>query len=886
MKIRAFCLSLTLVLCLAVGPATAAVTTAPGSRVPLQEGWHIQSSSKVEAKGESISIAGYHPDGWYPATVPSTVLAALVTNKVYPDPYFGMNLRSIPGTTYPIGTNFNRTAMPADSPFAVSWWYRKEFALHPAAGEHVWLHFDGINYKANVWFNGKLVADSDKVAGAYRVYEFEVTDLLRADKPNVVAVEVFAPAPSDLALNWVDWNPMPPDKNMGLWRDVYATVTGPVALRDPLVTSKLDVPSLSTARLTISADLRNASAQPVRATLKAAVDDAWISRSVELAPKETKKISLTADDFAQLKIKDPRVWWPTLTGPQNLYKLKLEVVTGTGQISDAEALTFGIRDVSSELTDKGYRLFRVNGRRILIRGAGWAPDMLMRPSAERDLAQIRYVKDMNLNTIRFEGRMESRRFLELCDREGILVIAGWCCCDIWEQWKKWDARNLDIAAASLKDQLCRLRNHPSILAWWYGSDGPPPANVEEKYLAVLKEFWPCPYQSSATAKPSELSEPSGLKMTGPYEYVPPMYWLTDTKNGGAHGFNTETGPGPAVPPVESLQKMLPKDHMWPIDEFWNYHAGGGAFKNLKIYTDAMNARYGAATGVEDYALKSQAIAYDGERAMFEAYARNKYTSTGVVQWMLNNAWPSLIWHLYDYYLQPAGGYFGTKKACEPVHIQYSYDDSSIAVVNSTYQELRGLKASAQVYGLDMTERFSRQTALDLPADSVHRAFALPRIDGLSTTYFLRLSLLDPAGKEISTNFYWLSTKPDTLNEEKSEWYYTPQASFADLTGLASLPKVDLDVSARSESKGAEHAVHISVKNPGRNLGFMVRLKVTRGRGGEEVLPVLYQDNYFPLLPGEQREITATLTAEEIQGAEPFVEIQGWNVVAKSVAVAR
>ncbi len=871
---------------LAANFAAAAVTAGPGSRIDLREGWHIQSSSKVEAGGESISAAAFRPEGWYPATMPSTVLGALVANKLYPDPYFGMNLRSIPGTTYPVGRNFSNIAMPANSPFAVSWWYRKAFPLRTSAGEHVWLNFDGINYKANIWFNGKLIADNNKVAGAYRLYELEVTDLVRAGALNVVAVEVFAPTPADLALNWVDWNPMPPDKNMGIWRDVYVTVSGPVALRYPLITSKLDVPSLAEARLTIAADLRNASAQPVRATLKARIEQAWISRNIDLGPRETRKIALTADDFAQLRIRSPRVWWPTLTGPQNLYDLRLEVVTGTGKISDAETLRFGIREVSSELTDKGYRLFKINGKPILIRGGGWAQDMMLRPSAEREQAEVRYVKEMNLNTIRFEGKMESQRFLELCDREGILVIAGWCCCDLWEQWKKWDEEDLDVAVESLRDQLRRIRNHPSIIAWWYGSDSPPPANVAERYIAALKELWPYPYQSSATAKPADLGEPTGLKMTGPYEYVPPMYWLTDTKNGGAYGFNTETGPGPAVPPVDSLRRMLPKDHMWPIDEFWNYHAGGGEFKNIKVFTDAMNKRYGPAAGVEDYARKSQAIAYDGERAMFEAYARNKYTSTGVIQWMTNNAWPSLIWHLYDYYLRPAGGYFGTRKACEPIHIQFSYDDNSIAVVNGTYQELHGLKATAQVYNLDMTEKFSRQAALDLPPDGVVRIFTLPQISGLSTTYFLRLSLANDSDQELSTNFYWLSTKPDTLNDAKAEWYYTPQQSFADLTGLANLPKVDLNVSAKEESKGAEQVVRIALENPGRSLGFLVRLKVTSGKGGEEVLPIFYQDNYFPLLPGEKREVTVTFAAREVQGSATFVEIEGWNVVPKSVAVAR
>ena len=270
------------------------------------------------------------------------------------------------------------------------------------------------------------------------------------------------------------------------------------------------------------------------------------------------------------------------------------------------------------------------------------------------MAEVRYVKEMNLNTIRFEGKIETDRFLDLCDREGILLIAGWCCCEHWERWKKWKEEDHRIAADSLRDQIRRIRNHPSMLTWWNGSDGPPPEKVEQMYIDVLKAGnWPNPYQSSATARTTTLTGATGLKMTGPYDYVPPSYWLTDTKHGGAYGFNTETSPGPAVPPVESLRRMIPQDHLWPIDEVWNFHAGGSRFMNIKVFTDALNARLGTATGVEDYARKSQLMAYEGQRAMFEAYARNKYASTGVIQWMMNNAWPSMIWHLYDYFLAPA-----------------------------------------------------------------------------------------------------------------------------------------------------------------------------------------------------------------------------------------
>jgi exo-1,4-beta-D-glucosaminidase len=379
-----------------------------------------------------------------------------------------------------------------------------------------------------------------------------------------------------------------------------------------------------------------------------------------------------------------------------------------------------------------------------------------------------------------------------------------------------------------------------------------------------------------------VGEPTGIRMTGPYEYVPPVYWYVDTKAGGAYCFNTETSPGPAVPPIESLRRMLPKEHLWPIDEFWSYHAGGGPFKSLGIFTEALNKRLGQATSVEDYAMKAQVMAYDGERAMFEAYARNKYDSTGVIQWMMNNAWPSMIWHLFDYYLRPGGGYFGTKKACEPLHIQYSYDDRSVEVVNGFYRDFNGLVASAEMYNLDMTRKFSRQARVDVAPDARRRVFVLPEPDGLTSTYFVKLTLTDGSGKLVSSNFYWLSTTPDTLGEPKegSSWYYRPTEQFADFTALNTLPPVDLKISARSERHGEENLTRVTVENPGKALAFFVRLKVNRG--GEEVLPVIWEDNYFSLLPGEKREVGATFAAGQLQGSKPVVELQGWNVARKTV----
>jgi len=271
------------------------------------------------------------------------------------------------------------------------------------------------------------------------------------------------------------------------------------------------------------------------------------------------------------------------------------------------------------------------------------------------------------------------------------------------------------------------------------------------------------------------------------------------------------------------------------------------------------------------------MAYEGHRAMFEAFGRNKYTSTGVIQWMLNNAWPGVIWHLYDWYLRPGGSYFGAKKACEPLHVQYSYDDRSVVVVNSYYRPFANMKVVARVYNLDMAGKFSHEATVDVAEDSSTRVFTLPEIGGLSSTYFVSLVLEDPSGHPVSRNFYWLSTKLETLDWDKSNWYYTPTRTFADYTALNSLPLVELKATSRTEGRGTDRVTTVTVANPGKTLAFAVRLLVKKGPGGDEVLPVLWEDNYFPLLPGESRQVAATYRASDLGGAAPVVEVDGWNV---------
>jgi exo-1,4-beta-D-glucosaminidase len=817
-------------------------------KLSLNEAWEVASSADLSV--------------WHPVDLPATVLAALVENGVHPDPYVGTNLRELPGQG-PRAQNFSNHPMPADSPFAVPWWYRKEFEVPPDAPPHLRLQLDGINYRATVWLNGHKIG---ALVGAYRDFEIDVTHLVRFDAPNVLDIEVQAPDPCDLAITWVDWNPSPPDKNMGVWRDVWLCGSGPVQLRAPFVITKLD--GLERARLTVAGDLVNHTDAPQIATVQADLVGRRLTRRFELAPREVVRFEL-----APVEVEHPRLWWPRFMGDAALHELSIEVAVGDA-VSDRDRLQFGIREITSELTENGHALYHINGRPLLIRGAGWATDLLLRRQPERDFIQLEYVKALHLNTIRWEGMLERADILEWCDREGILVISGWCCCDCWEKWDKWSESNHDISAESLRSQIRRVRRHPSMLAWWYGSDFPPPVRVERRYLEVLaEERWPNPVASSAANKPTEVSGRSGLKMEGPYEYVPPSYWLEDTARGGAFGFATEISPGAAIPPIESLRRMLPADHLWPIDDVWSFHAGGQEFHTVHRFVDALTARYGAPRDVDDLALHAQLLTYEGQRAMFEAYTRNKYRATGVVQWMLNNAWPSLIWHLHDYFLRPGGGYFGTQKACEPLHVMYSYDDHTVVVTNQFAEPFHGLVVRARAWdGARTVDRIV--TGIDVAADGKTVAMTLTAPERLT---FVDLRLEAPDGGLMSSNFYWLPARADVLDYGAASWLHTPTTEHADLSGVRNLPSSELAVRV---TRG--DGVRVELENVTDRLAFFVQLRLVDASGAD-VLPVVWNDNYVSLLPGDARTLRAVVPRGGVLPEDVRVELRGINVPTVNVA---
>jgi exo-1,4-beta-D-glucosaminidase len=469
--------------------------------------------------------------------------------------------------------------------------------------------------------------------------------------------------------------------------------------------------------------------------------------------------------------------------------------------------------------------------------------MLLRAVPRRIDDQLQYVKDLGLNTVRLEGKLESNHFFDEADRLGILVMPGWMCCDRWQESGNWSPQERAIALASMTSQALRLRNHPSVLTFLIGSDTKPVVSVQRMYVHALHAaHWPNPILASASGDTSSVLGPTGVKMTGPYDWIPPWYWYDPRAQGGADGFNTETSSGASIPELEDVRRMLsPAEQraLWTEPRVPQYHAGVGdsVFKTFHIFDRAMTARMGAPTSLADYVEKAQVMAYENERAMFEAFSRNKYGSTGVIQWMLNNAWPSLHWNLFDWFLEPNGSTFGAKIANEPLHIQYSYDDRSVAVVNQTLQAAAGLTATANVYDLAGTKRWQMSSPVGVGADGVVRLFRVPQPKGISSTYFVELSLTDPGGAVVSRNVYWLSTAPETLDWRRSTWFFTPTRTYANFTALAKLPSVRPAITACTSVSGSTGTTRVTIDNAGNGIAFFVRLRLTAGPNGRDLTPI-------------------------------------------------
>lgn len=847
----------------------------------MNDDWQIINSYEIEDSPEKHSLPGYDTSTWNHSDIPQTALGSLLVSGRVKDPYFGDNFLGLAGMDYKQRGLFCNEEMPESSPYRNSWYFRKEFYLEKIYHEKkLWLCFNGINYSANLWINGSLFKSKEEFKGTFRRFCFDVSEVMKSSVKNVIELEIFPPSPTDLSISWADWNPYPPDKNMGIWQDVFLLVTGDIRLENAVAFSSLNE-SMSQASLEVRVFAYNANINPTKFSLIAMIEGdgckIQIKKPISLGPKERKEIYLDKEEFSELVLNEPRLWWPSHYGEPYLYKLSLFAVEEDG-ISDSEVLKFGINEIKSELNKDGNLLLKVNRKPFLILGAEWTPDLLLRRDNQKLEDQIILARDAGLNAIRLEGKLDSDYLFELTDQLGVLVIAGWNCGDIWEKWDKWSEDNVNVAVHSLEDQLLRLRKHASIAMWMNGSDFHPPVEIETKYIKVEKNVgWNKPIVSSATAAESSVSGPTGVKMPGPYDYVPPHYWYEATNLGGAKGFITETCPGASLPSEEEIGRFIPENKLWPPNSVWDIHCGLNEFHDISRFIFAVDSRFGKSADLKDFLWKSQAAMFETERAMFEAYVRNRYSSTGVIQWMLNSSWPNLIWHLYSYYLIANSSFFAVKKALEPLHVQFCYDDNFVTVINRTNIKYSDLEVEAKILNDKSTvlNVFSSHVSID--QDQNAKAFKIEREAYDDDIIFLNLLLKEKTGAVVSRNQYWLPKKYDVLDYSKTQFFHTPIKDFADLSKLADLQKVTIETSYVVEREDNWTILSINLKNSAKEVAFLTRIRLLDKRNMKEVSPVFYSDNFVTLFSGDLLTIRATFKTKLLSSNGFTLAIDGFNV---------
>ncbi|MCK5146731.1 glycoside hydrolase family 2 [bacterium] len=847
--------------------------------IQLTEGWDLLSSKDIE------DISQLHRPEWqsdkaYQVSVPSTIFGALVDLEVYADPFMGTTLKEID-----------------KSPFQVPWFYRKVFDLDPDLPQsNIELELEGFNFRANVWLNGHQIGDADTLIGPFKMYSLNITQTVKPEN-NVLLIEIIRPEKDDLTIGWVDWNPYPPDDNIGLWRPVKIKQTGTVSLTDIFVQADVNLETLKEADLSISAFLVNHSQTIQTGKLDGQIEDHKFSIDYSLKPGEKRKIIMTAETHAALHFDNPCLWWPHLMGDHPLYNLNMQLMAN-GLLTDQSSIRFGIREVGDYINEQGHRGWTVNGKKVLIRGGGWVDDLFLREDANKVEAQLQYAAHMNLNTIRLEGFWgSSQTIYERCDELGLLLMIGWSCHWEWENYVHRPTDNyllintpeeIEFHTQSYCDQVIWARNHPSVLVWVFGSDMLPRPELERALLHELDEVDPgrptlagCRQTAFGGAHDytSEVSGPVAVKMTGPYSYVTPNYWYVDKSLGGAFGFNTETGPGlqPAV--LESVKKFTPKDKLWPLNDVWDFHCGRSVFASFDYWLKPFDKRYGRGNSVEEFTTKAQVANYEAIRAMFEAFAVNKPEATGVIQWMFNSCWPCHLWQLFDYYLMPTGAFYGTRQACQPLNIIYNYGDHSIYLTNEFLDKRSAMQAEIRILDINSHTVFEKTITVNADAQSSLKILTLPQPADLSTTYFLDLKLKDIDGTRITGNFYWLSTQEDKLDFAKSTWYVTPNSSYADFTGLNDLHPVKIDVTHKITTMGKKQKITVTLENSEESLAFFIELKIAGDNDGLTILPIFWEDNYFSLIPGEKRIVSAEYNVDDLKGQRPVFTYSGLNLIS-------
>lgn len=815
-----------------------------GNRLPLHGGDWLLKRAEATDKGENISSSKTEGDGWITATVPGTALMSYVNIGALPDPNVADNLENA-----------------SESFFNSNFWYRRTFSVpEKMNGKHVFLCFDGINWKANVFLNGKRV---NRIEGAFMRSRTDITEMLR-EGTNVLAVEVIKPdniggtkektyATTDInggmlgadnptfhaSIGW-DWISSVRGRETGIWNDVFLSAEGSVTLSDPLVSTSLALPDTA-ATITPRVILMNNEARAVSGKLRGWIGDIAFEKRVDMAQGEEKEVVFAPEEYAQLREQRMRLWWPNGYGEPYMYDSGYEFVPDGGEKVRTDYRA-GIRQMTYEGADKKLQMW-INGKRFVPLGGNWgfSEHNLLYRKREYDIT-VGYHRQMNFNMIRnWVGQIGDEEFYDACDRNGIMV---------WQDF--WLANPCDgpdpddnaLFMHNASDFTRRMRRHPSIALYCGRNEGYPPAALNASLKSLVDDANP-----GILYIPSSADE--GVSGHGPY-WAEPAKTYFSKQTGKLH---TERGM-PNVMTYEGLARTFSPEALWPQSEEWGRHdfTQRGAQRGA-TFNAMMEHAFGKPADAREFGSLAQWINYDGYRAMFESGAKYRQ---GLLIWMSHSCWPSQVWQCYDYWMEPTAAFFACRKACEPLHIQWNALTRDVEVVNITADAHKDMKARRDI--LDVRGRVvsTAEASLFCGADTTVTLASL-HVDSLAggqptDVRFIRLALDDAEGRRVSDNFYVIG------NEE------------GNLMQLRSLPKVSLKTDVVRDGNRYD----VTIANETDTPAMMIRLNL-KAEDGEQVLPVSYEDNYFHLMPGEKRTVRVEWSPADTRSLPTYVEITGFNV---------
>ena len=816
----------------------------------LGEGWRLKRASEESASGTTLSQYGYEDRDWIPATVPGTVATSFFEIGAIPDIRVDDNQQYI-----------------SDSYFQDDFWYRCDFSLdRNPDGETVWLDFDGINWKADVFLNGTRLGD---IQGAFIRGRFEVTDLLarnnamavlvhKNDHPGAVSWQDNRSAGKNggalgadnptyhCSVGW-DWIPTVRGRNIGIWNTVSLKASPvPVTVEDGYVSCDLPLPSVAYADVLPVTVVHNHSGQAVYGKVLFSIAGKETALDCTVPAGESCEIALPT-----LRLEEPRLWWPAGYGDPFLYPAEFRFVTAQGDSTATFPIRVGLREMAYD--DTGGTLdFYVNGRRFVGNGGNWGLSEINLNYRQReyDIA-VAYHADMGLNMIRnWVGQIGDEAFYEACDRHGVMV---------WQDF--WLANPADgpdpddegMFIRNARDYVRRIRKHPCLALYVGRNEGVPPPGLDRALRELVTELHPGMYYLSDSAD-------GIVSGRGPYRALPPEEYFG--LESGRHQYHSERGM-PNVPPYESLLRIAEEDRLWPQNDMWGLHdfTAEGA-QRCTTFNEIYERWFGSPRTLDEFAQKAQWVDYAGYRAMFESRSASR---KGLLIWMSHSCWPSLVWHTYDYYFEPGAAYFGVKKACAPIHIQYNPVSGKAEVVNLSAGFQPDVQATIRILQADGRELYRNECRLNSREDTTTEVPGFEAGDHLFPDATLLILGVQEGETLLSENVYWLEGK---------------ETGFS---AFSSLKTVDL--SARMTVRHTDddrEAATVVLTNQARQPALMVRLRLTGAHTGESILPAVYQDNFLFLMPGESKSIDISFRHEDTRGEVPSVEISGFNVRKKQI----